>query len=79
MGGGFGGKETRSAPLSCALSVAAQKYCRPIRCMLDRDEDMMLSGSYCNICTDLNVIRFQDSGIRSLENTKLVSRKKAKF
>lgn len=44
MGGGFGGKETRSVPLSCALAVAAKKFRRPIRCMLDRDEDMMLCG-----------------------------------
>lgn len=45
MGGGFGGKETRSAPLTCALAVAAVKTNRPVRCMLDRDEDMILSGN----------------------------------
>lgn len=44
LGGGFGGKETRSAFLSCALAVAARKYERPVRCMLDRDEDMILTG-----------------------------------
>ena len=44
MGGGFGGKETRSVPLSCALAVAARKLKRPVRCMLDRDEDIILSG-----------------------------------
>lgn len=44
LGGGFGGKETRSSPLTCALAVAAKKVMRPVRCMLDRDEDMIYSG-----------------------------------
>jgi xanthine dehydrogenase/oxidase len=44
MGGAFGGKESRAAPLSCMLAVAAQKLKRPVRCMLDRDEDMMMCG-----------------------------------
>lgn len=44
LGGGFGGKETRSAPLTCALAVAAKHCMRPVRCMLDRDEDMAYSG-----------------------------------
>jgi xanthine dehydrogenase/oxidase len=44
MGGGFGGKETRSVYLSCAVAVAASKLGRPVRVMLDRDEDMISSG-----------------------------------
>ncbi|XP_074065764.1 xanthine dehydrogenase/oxidase [Macrotis lagotis] len=44
MGGGFGGKETRSTVLSTAVAVAAFKTGRPVRCMLDRDEDMLISG-----------------------------------
>ncbi|KAL6240662.1 hypothetical protein RBB50_012372 [Rhinocladiella similis] len=44
MGGAFGGKESRSTPIACVLAVAAQKEKRPIRCMLNRDEDMMTSG-----------------------------------
>ncbi|KAG0207400.1 hypothetical protein BGX28_001339 [Mortierella sp. GBA30] len=44
LGGGFGGKETRSVPLPCALSVASYHLKRPIRCMLDRNEDMLFSG-----------------------------------
>jgi xanthine dehydrogenase/oxidase len=44
LGGGFGGKESRSIPLAAAVSVAAYHMKRPIRCMLDRDEDMMHSG-----------------------------------
>ncbi|KAM4602225.1 xanthine dehydrogenase/oxidase isoform 2-T2 [Polymixia lowei] len=44
MGGGFGGKESRSTLLSTVVAVAAQKLKRPVRCMLDRDEDMLVSG-----------------------------------
>ncbi|XP_060736363.1 xanthine dehydrogenase/oxidase [Tachysurus vachellii] len=44
MGGGFGGKESRSTLLSTAVAVSAQKVKRPVRCMLDRDEDMLITG-----------------------------------
>ncbi|KXX73654.1 Xanthine dehydrogenase [Madurella mycetomatis] len=44
MGGGFGGKETRSVQLSSILALAAQKTRRPVRCMLTREEDMVTSG-----------------------------------
>ncbi|KAF2636577.1 hypothetical protein P280DRAFT_552758 [Massarina eburnea CBS 473.64] len=44
MGGGFGGKESRSVPFACYLAVAAKKEKRPMRLMLNRDEDMLLSG-----------------------------------
>lgn len=40
MGGAFGGKESRSVQLACILAVAAKKSGRPMRCMLNRDEDM---------------------------------------
>src|ERR1700744_3557201 len=44
MGGAFGGKESRSVPFACILAIAAKKERRPMRIMLNRDEDMMLSG-----------------------------------
>uniref|UniRef100_H0WGC0 Xanthine dehydrogenase/oxidase n=1 Tax=Otolemur garnettii TaxID=30611 RepID=H0WGC0_OTOGA len=44
MGGGFGGKETRSTVLSTAVALAAHKTGRPVRCMLDRNEDMLITG-----------------------------------
>ncbi len=44
LGGGFGGKETRSIQLAGICAVAAKKTNRPVRCMLNRDEDMMTSG-----------------------------------
>ncbi|RMZ86673.1 hypothetical protein DV736_g6102, partial [Chaetothyriales sp. CBS 134916] len=44
LGGGFGGKETRSIQLSTICAVAAKKVQRPVRCMLNRDEDILTSG-----------------------------------
>ncbi|XP_066122938.1 xanthine dehydrogenase/oxidase isoform X2 [Saccopteryx bilineata] len=44
LGGGFGGKETRSTVVSTAVALAAYKTGRPVRCMLDRDEDMLITG-----------------------------------
>jgi xanthine dehydrogenase/oxidase len=44
LGGGFGGKETRSVQLSGICAVAARKTKRPVRCMLNRDEDIITSG-----------------------------------
>ncbi len=44
MGGGFGGKESQSALFCCITAVAAQKLNKPIKCRLDRDDDMMITG-----------------------------------
>ncbi|XP_040286533.1 xanthine dehydrogenase/oxidase isoform X1 [Bufo bufo] len=44
LGGGFGGKESRTVLLSTPLAVAAYRTGRPVRCMLDRDEDMLITG-----------------------------------
>lgn len=45
IGGGFGGKESRSTVVCLPIVVAAVKLNRPVRCMLDRDEDMVSSGT----------------------------------
>jgi xanthine dehydrogenase/oxidase len=45
MGGGFGGKETRSVFASCAAAVAAKKTGRPVRLTLSREVDMMTTGT----------------------------------
>ena len=44
LGGGFGGKETRSIQLAGIVAAAAKKTQRPVRCMLNRDEDFATSG-----------------------------------
>ena len=44
LGGGFGGKETRAINVSCQAAVPAYRLRRPVRLILDRDEDMHTSG-----------------------------------
>mmetsp|Transcript_28945 Transcript_28945/g.42932 ORF Transcript_28945/g.42932 Transcript_28945/m.42932 type:complete len:708 (-) Transcript_28945:167-2290(-) len=44
MGGGFGGKETRSVFSSAAAAVAAKITNRPVRLTLDRNVDMQITG-----------------------------------
>lgn len=44
IGGGFGGKETRSAFIAAAASVPSYLLNRPVKITLDRDTDMMISG-----------------------------------
>ncbi|XP_022080344.1 xanthine dehydrogenase/oxidase-like [Acanthaster planci] len=45
LGGGFGGKEARACLHAAMCAVAANKVRRPVRLMLDRNEDMMISGT----------------------------------
>ncbi|XP_029159752.1 xanthine dehydrogenase-like [Nylanderia fulva] len=45
IGGGFGGKESRAALLAIPVAFAAHRLQKPVRCMLDRDEDMLISGT----------------------------------
>nr|AUS89410.1 xanthine dehydrogenase 1 [Sesuvium portulacastrum] len=44
LGGGFGGKETRSAFIAAAASVPSYLLNRPVKITLDRDVDMMITG-----------------------------------
>ncbi|XP_038698564.1 xanthine dehydrogenase 1-like isoform X2 [Tripterygium wilfordii] len=44
IGGGFGGKETRSAFIAAAASVPSYLLNRPVKITLDRDIDMMITG-----------------------------------
>nr|QEO19119.1 rosy [Mesovelia mulsanti] len=44
LGGGFGGKESRSAVIAVPVAFAAHKLQKPVRVMLDRDEDMIITG-----------------------------------
>lgn len=45
MGGGFGGKESRGLLVALPAALAAHRLGRPVRCMLDRDEDMQTTGT----------------------------------
>jgi xanthine dehydrogenase large subunit len=44
MGGGFGGKESQSAPFAAMAALASQKLKRPVRICLTKDDDMIMTG-----------------------------------
>ena len=44
MGGGFGGKETQPAIMAAACAIAATKTGQAVKCRLDRDDDMRMTG-----------------------------------
>ncbi|CAG5132521.1 unnamed protein product [Candidula unifasciata] len=45
LGGGFGGKESQIVLSGIPAAVAASKLRRPVRCVLDRDVDMITTGN----------------------------------
>ncbi|XP_035705200.1 xanthine dehydrogenase/oxidase isoform X2 [Folsomia candida] len=44
VGGGFGGKDSRCALVALPCAVAAKKFGKPVRCILERRTDMIISG-----------------------------------
>ncbi|KAH4969580.1 hypothetical protein HBH77_108800 [Parastagonospora nodorum] len=67
MGGGFGGKETRSIQLAGIVACAANKIRRPVRCMLNRDEDIATSGQRHPFLARWKVAVNKDGKIQALD------------
>ena len=44
IGGGFGGKEDQATPWACMAALAAFKLKRPVKLILDRGEDIKMTG-----------------------------------
>ncbi|KDN47751.1 hypothetical protein K437DRAFT_245899 [Tilletiaria anomala UBC 951] len=69
LGGGFGGKESRTVPIAATMCLAARKTGRAIRCMLDRDEDMWWSGQRHPFKATWRVGLTSDGRLQRLEAT----------
>jgi len=61
MGGGFGGKETQASQWAAIAALAAVKLQRPVKCRLDRDDDMIATGKRHDFRIDYEV-GFDDRG-----------------
>ena len=72
MGGGFGGKESQSAPFACIAAVAARVTGRPVKLRLDRDDDFLVTGRRHPFACDY-VVGFDDHGRVLGVETDLVS------
>lgn len=62
MGGGFGGKETQSGHIAVWAALAANKFKRPVKLRLDRDDDFMVTGKRHPFAYDYTV-GFDGSGL----------------
>lgn len=61
MGGGFGGKETQAAQFAALAALVAAKTGRPARIVLDRDQDMAITGKRHPFLAEYDV-GFNDRG-----------------
>jgi xanthine dehydrogenase large subunit len=68
MGGGFGGKESQSAPIAAYAALVTQKTNRPARIILTKDDDMIMTGKR-NPFENIYKVGFDQEGyILSLES-----------
>ncbi|EQC41233.1 hypothetical protein SDRG_01208 [Saprolegnia diclina VS20] len=67
MGGGFGGKETRSVFVACAAAVAAKALKRPVRLLLERQADMATTGGRHPYYAKYTVGATQDGRLQAYE------------
>ena len=73
MGGGFGGKETQAGHLAVWAALAANKFKRPVKLRLDRDDDFMITGKRHPFAYDYSV-GFDNSGrVTALKLAMLVN------
>ncbi len=67
MGGGFGGKETQAANYAAIATLAAMKTGRPVKCWLNRDQDMMWTGKRHPFLTKFDVGFSKDGTLVGLD------------
>jgi xanthine dehydrogenase/oxidase len=67
LGGGFGGKETRSIQLAGIVACAANKVRRPVRCMLSREDDILTSGQRHPFLARWKVAVSKDGKLQALD------------
>ncbi len=68
MGGGFGGKESQAAPFSAMAALAAQKLKVPVRIVLTKDDDMIMTGKRNPYQIDYQVGFNSDGEITALKS-----------
>lgn len=72
MGGAFGGKESQGAPIAAFAALVAQKLRRPARCVLTKDDDMIMTGKR-NPFETFYEVGFDESGKILALNSQLFS------
>jgi xanthine dehydrogenase large subunit len=73
MGGGFGGKESQAAQWAALAALGAQVTGRPVKCRLDRDDDMIMTGKRHDMRIDYDAA-FDRTGRLTAVDASLLSR-----
>ena len=55
LGGAFGGKEDQATPWAVLAALAATTTGRPVKIVLDRDEDMRITGKRHPYSSDFRI------------------------
>ncbi len=69
MGGAFGGKESQACQWAALAAVAAQRNACPVKCRLDRDDDMRMTGKRHDFRIDWKVGHDADGRILAVDTT----------
>lgn len=69
MGGGFGGKETRTVLTSAVAAFAARKSSRPVRILLEREDDMWITGTRHPFMGKYKVAATKDGQLLAVDTT----------
>eukprot|EP00435_Cladocopium_sp_Y103_P036016 s2563_g9.t1 len=67
MGGGFGGKETRTVIFSTAVALAAHRLKQPVKINVDRDVDMWVTGGRHPFLARYRAAAGPDGKLRALD------------
>jgi xanthine dehydrogenase large subunit len=73
MGGGFGGKESQAAQWAALAALAAHLTGRPVKCRLDRDDDMIMTGKRHDFRVDY-AAGYDDAGQLSAVDVTFLAR-----
>jgi len=69
LGGAFGGKEDQATAWAVMAALAVQKLRKPVKLILDRDDDMVMTGKRHPYSSDFKIGLDKDLKIKSFEVT----------
>lgn len=69
LGGGFGGKEDQASPWAAMTALAAMKLKRPVKLILPRHEDMLMTGKRNPYSSDFKIGLTKEGKILAYEAT----------
>ncbi|MEN8117549.1 MAG: molybdopterin cofactor-binding domain-containing protein [Bacteroidota bacterium] len=67
LGGGFGGKEDQATPWAAMAAMAVQKFNKPVKLILDRHSDILVTGKRHPYSSDFKIGLDEDYNIRFFE------------